>query len=98
MVKLSVPADVPAIYLDCLIAGATCLGDPEACVTEVAMGLRPIASSGANESEFDKRCSSRSLLATLSAVVTAQLSHARAGASFMALIYAQHHVWCCGLS
>ena len=29
--------------------GATYFGDPEACVTEVAMGLRPIASSYANE-------------------------------------------------
>jgi hypothetical protein len=29
--------------------GATYFGDPEVCVTEVAMGLRPIASSYANE-------------------------------------------------
>ena len=41
--------------------GATYFGDPEVCVTEVAMGLRTIASSYANESEFDKRCSSNLL-------------------------------------
>ena len=63
-------------------AGATYFGDPEVCVTEVAMGLRPIASSVQTNRSLIRGVPRTSLPATLSAVVTGYFR----SASFLALI------------